>query len=169
MVLTRPKRRLIFLAVSAALIGLVAWAVLLPRSTTRYAPALSGWPVVSEGEKSFHYHGSTRWLIVERRDLRPVALGQPGRVERRYRINPPGLMEALVLIGLSVVACVWAHRRLVRRLTLDGYCDWCGYDLSGLDSGRCPECGRGEGGERPSDQATKRPRGRNGGLRPPDY
>ena len=46
---------------------------------------------------------------------------------------------ALCMIGW-VIAVRATNRRARRRLS--GGCVWCGYDLRGNTSGRCPECGR---------------------------
>jgi len=39
-------------------------------------------------------------------------------------------------------------RVLIARGRLRGWCDECGYDLTGLESGRCPECGMNVGAAR---------------------
>ncbi len=94
---------------------------------------------MSPGEKTLYTIGLTDWLIVHQREV--AVPGLPARVERRYQINPPGLMPALGMIAAGALGCAWAHRRLVHRLSLRAYCDYCGYNLHGLSSGRCPECG----------------------------
>ncbi|MHC4992474.1 MAG: hypothetical protein ACYTGC_15990 [Planctomycetota bacterium] len=136
---TRPRRQLVFGSIAAVITAAVTYGVLWKQSDPRYATFLSGWPVMSEGEKSYVAYGATEWLIVHRNQWR----GNDGRLrtERRYHVNPQGLMPTLVILAGGICVCVWTHRRLVHRLTLSGYCDWCGYDLRALESARCPECG----------------------------
>ena len=50
----------------------------------------------------------------------------------------------LAVMGAAVAwfvvrGCVTLVRAHVRRWR--GQCEQCGYDLTGIDSGRCPECG----------------------------
>ena len=40
----------------------------------------------------------------------------------------------------SLLPVIWMIRR-IRRRRPPGYCQRCGYDLTGNDTGRCPECG----------------------------
>ncbi|MCC6969722.1 MAG: hypothetical protein IT434_05820 [Phycisphaerales bacterium] len=46
----------------------------------------------------------------------------------------------LLLVLLIVIGGAW---RLSRRVCPAGHCSACGYDLRGLGSGKCPECGEG--------------------------
>jgi hypothetical protein len=51
-------------------------------------------------------------------------------------------LEILYLLILLPVGLVWyRHRSSVRRHP-PGHCKKCGYDLTGNESGRCPECGQ---------------------------
>ena len=50
-----------------------------------------------------------------------------------------GYSAAAVLAGPGIVLAIWlAHRRRPRPRR----CDACGYDLTGNESGVCPECGK---------------------------
>ncbi|MFQ5805659.1 MAG: hypothetical protein ACE5I3_04330 [Phycisphaerae bacterium] len=59
--------------------------------------------------------------------------------------NQKEASEVLMYLGIGIVAAAVAHfvtaRVTSRRFPL-GYCQNCGYDLTGNVSGRCPECGR---------------------------
>lgn len=46
----------------------------------------------------------------------------------------------MLLVLLIVGGGAW---RLSRRMLPAGHCSACGYDLQGLESGKCPECGEG--------------------------
>jgi hypothetical protein len=48
----------------------------------------------------------------------------------------PGL---LFLIG--IVSLLLVNNREVAKVHRDGFCDQCGYDLTGNTTGVCPECG----------------------------
>lgn len=45
------------------------------------------------------------------------------------------------LISLTCFALVIVFHVKYRRLNRVGHCEYCGYDLTGNKSGRCPECG----------------------------
>jgi hypothetical protein len=87
----------------------------------------------------YHTYGLTGWLIAY----------QFGNVradgswtQQRFQIDPVGLIGALAITAAAIATCLWSYRRLVGVLTLTGRCDWCAYDLTALESERCPECGR---------------------------
>jgi hypothetical protein len=45
-------------------------------------------------------------------------------------------------VPIAVLAILmWVLRRGARPRVLPGHCQKCGYDLTGNESGRCPECG----------------------------
>ena len=46
------------------------------------------------------------------------------------------------LFGLMILYCAWMHVASEKRQQLPGHCQHCGYDLTGNESGICPECGR---------------------------
>jgi hypothetical protein len=52
----------------------------------------------------------------------------------------PLWLLAVAALPASVVWLVARHRR-IRRMAKD-HCSRCGYDLRGLSTARCPECGR---------------------------
>ena len=82
---------------------------------------------------------------------------------RVVTFRPRGLLGNLFLgclLGGAVHVSVAAWRRRFDRRWAPGHCRQCGYDLTGNESGVCPECGRAveaddrrEGGSR---DATKR-------------
>ncbi|MHC5002102.1 MAG: hypothetical protein ACYTJ0_03180 [Planctomycetota bacterium] len=150
MVLTRPRRKALFGVILGVLLAAVIFAVLWRRSDITYAQYLSGFPVSQQGERSFYTFGATRWLVVERRVSSAPGV-TPRTHELQPRINAAGLLEALVTIAIAGLALHWAWQILVARLARDGYCDWCGYDLTGLTAGRCPECGHAFGAEAPAE------------------
>ena len=57
-------------------------------------------------------------------------------------------MIALLLIALAIVAALLLQRFHSRRIEamerrlIEPTCDFCGYIIKGLQSPRCPECGR---------------------------
>ena len=58
------------------------------------------------------------------------------------RLTPPSMMVLPIWLILTVLIMPtaflwWRDRRYPR-----GHCQYCGYDLTGNVSGRCPECGK---------------------------
>lgn len=81
--------------------------------------------------------GATEWLV--RRDW--IAMG-PTTMQTRWEVNPARLVIAILVSIGAILPLWWVHSRLVSHLMLPmEFCDACGYDLCGSDSGRCPECG----------------------------
>ncbi len=76
---------------------------------------------------------------------------RPSRATATFWVGTPGapvttttlavysvpFVFALGVSGLPAIALWWMGRRRTRV----GHCAGCGYDLAGLRSGRCPECG----------------------------
>lgn len=62
-----------------------------------------------------------------------------------YRRNSIGQVVTIPLwtvAALLVPMYLWRTNRLRRRFARVGHCPKCGYDLTGNESGVCPECGR---------------------------
>ncbi len=127
MAFTRPRRRLVFGAVLVT--AMLALVLLLGYKRSGKEMAIAG---------PYHTHGLTGWLMVY--EFGNVRMDGSWS-QRRYQVNPEGLLGAAGMIVVAGLACWWVHRRLVGVLALEGRCDWCGYDLTGTTSGRCPECG----------------------------
>ena len=49
----------------------------------------------------------------------------------------------LWVAGLSSTAAIWLRAYRISRIPAPGYCQTCGYNLTGNVSGICPECGTG--------------------------
>jgi len=47
----------------------------------------------------------------------------------------------------AILPALWLYKWNKRRKLGPGACAACGYDLTGNESGVCPECGAGEGGK----------------------
>lgn len=83
-------------------------------------------------------------FLTQRRQRRPQ------RAPRRFPSIPADSLD----IPLSYLRGNWASRCYTvsgmssQQEALDLYCPHCGYNLCGIDSGRCPECGE------PFDRAT---------------
>ena len=62
-------------------------------------------------------------------------------------------MAATVAVGTAVARVLMINmvRSRLRR-ELPGYCNGCGYDLTGNESGVCPECGWHTGEEKTKDR-----------------
>lgn len=89
--------------------------------------------------------------------MRPVTFGSAFRFICDRSPTTRGVLW-WVLMLLSVYALL--DGRLVVRLLLrglrEGVCQHCGYDVSGLRSARCPECGEATGHpQRQSDRTSK--------------
>lgn len=52
----------------------------------------------------------------------------------------PFIMVVIVPALAFVAACIWLNRTL-EDVYLEGHCQDCGYNLTGLPEPRCPECG----------------------------
>ena len=66
----------------------------------------------------------------------PAARGSAQPIERLEVVLPLWFLFAAA-VGVTVLL-FWLERRARPR---KGYCSACGYDLTGLQSGACPECG----------------------------
>ncbi|HEX8910990.1 MAG TPA: hypothetical protein VF796_01425 [Humisphaera sp.] len=64
-------------------------------------------------------------------------------------ILPGVLVGGLAVFIVTVAAHQWPARLAIHyvRRRLPGRCSGCGYDLTGNESGVCPECGRPAGGK----------------------
>ncbi len=65
-------------------------------------------------------------------------------LDETYRNTPEFMRLALLALGLYLfLSGRWVIGRLTRGLSWPGggTCPKCGYDITGIDSARCPECG----------------------------
>lgn len=52
------------------------------------------------------------------------------------------LVLGCIAAGNALIMFVgWAKRRRLARLRDEGICQYCGYEMKGLNTGKCPECG----------------------------
>lgn len=102
---------------------------------------------VERWEDRWYFPIANAAVVMPHSSLRPtmpeatMTVGTPNgsSVSVSMRVISVPIWQALlvVLIGGSLL---W---RLVRREAPPGHCSACGYDLRGLGSGKCPECGEG--------------------------
>ena len=139
--LTRPRRRRIVTVTLVALwLAGVGLLVLWPAQTFVLAPL---WPDNPRGASTQYYAlGAGEWAIVARRDLERRPSGWR-RYEHRIFFNGEAAMNTFLALAAATAALLLAGRLVVTRWRLKGVCDWCGYDLTGATTDRCPECGRG--------------------------
>ncbi len=103
--------------------------------------------------------GGSRWAIWE------LETRLDGTPYTHWYGRTPAWIPAL-LFGLGAAACDWRARR-VRAWMTGNRCRGCGYELTGLKSGRCPECGRdGAGDERVAVKSGRRRVGATPGRSP---
>jgi hypothetical protein len=64
------------------------------------------------------------------------------------------LLSLIIVAGIFVGLTVYAHPSDANELDRSFECEYCGYDLRGLSTAQCPECGKfpGEAPESPSTQ-----------------
>lgn len=103
---------------------------------------LYAWSGSPAGGTIVREFGMIRCLTVTTRVTGPF--GSPAQQtitgrEWRWRIGAVAV-NAAISIALTVTLGWWC-RRMVRTDRLIGLCDECGYDLTGLHSEQCPECG----------------------------
>lgn len=87
-------------------------------------------------------YGIARWLTITTEYKGMLFTGPQAQIVKRdYDWHPRGtLINAIATLGITVVLAL-PCRRMVRKDRLVGNCDECGYDLTGLWSDVCPECG----------------------------
>lgn len=93
--------------------------------------------------------GWSGWLDLERNYVRaprgswptvpPLVTSSPYSIG--LNVNALPLMLSLGVAGVSGILLLLSCRWLIRWTTLANVCRRCGYDLTGLTSGICPECG----------------------------
>ncbi|MFH1419849.1 MAG: hypothetical protein ABII12_16365 [Planctomycetota bacterium] len=82
----------------------------------------------------YWFQGRWRWWPMARTYTPPVpALGAPA-VQSYYWLP---LWPVFVIIAIPTAFLCWRDRRRIP----PGHCEKCGYDLTGNESGKCPECG----------------------------
>jgi hypothetical protein len=61
----------------------------------------------------------------------------------RYATGWAATVPAALPLALSAAGAglLWRRERIQRRRAMKGHCPKCGYDLQGLASANCPECG----------------------------
>lgn len=90
--------------------------------------------------------GSVGWLlaVVVHVLTNPAGMPLPGRLVGVDELTSMGTRLSLVALGLYLfLSGRWVIGRLTRGLAWPGggTCHKCGYDITGVDSPRCPECG----------------------------
>lgn len=100
---------------------------------------LRGMPVIRLGRGAIiTLRASNGWIpSVESGAIMSGALNGPTTTRNVHLFWLP-LWIPLLLAGALAAFCFWRSRRAFR----PGECPACGYDLSHLPGGRCPECGR---------------------------
>lgn len=134
MKLSRPQR--VKLAWAMIIIGsaLFGWMIWGPKLFV-----LSNTPAVAIVRREC---GMARWLTITTEYKGGLFTGpQAVIVKRDYDWHARGIViNAIATLGIAAVLAM-SCRRMVRKDRLVGKCDECGYDLTGLWSDVCPECG----------------------------
>lgn len=68
----------------------------------------------------------------------------PALADLLWAAAQPGPMMAAARLVMGLYLFFggrWVARQITRGLGVAGLCPRCGYDVRGLDTGRCPECG----------------------------
>jgi hypothetical protein len=131
--LTRTRRRLLF----GGLIGAV-WGVL---AVTLWGPSQLSWKASGGGAGIMtRTFGALGYLAVTTTEV-TLGGGRAAGSQRSWRVSPArAAATAAITVAVTFVGAV-GFSLGVRRLPLLSRCDECGYDLRGLASARCPECG----------------------------
>lgn len=104
-----------------------------------------------------------RFISYRLESLPPPQTGAKWPIVRRYEYGPPAHDGLYIWIPFWIVCAVAALPALYRIIFLPlkarrrakrGRCRHCGYDLSGNESGRCPECGADTPSPLPTSQAV---------------
>lgn len=143
---TRPTRRLVF--------GSVFWLAWVALMLMLWSVSRVSWISYSEvpyfnqmglpntaGRKTTVL-GIMSYLTIDRDmvDFR----GQPiagGAAQVQWNWDRSAIAWSAAISVGSAIATFFVIRFLVAAYRLKGLCDECGYDLTALESGRCPECG----------------------------
>jgi len=97
------------------------------------------WTVNTASALETRIFGMVPWLTMSRQTTGPMTAMTT--TNRDWDVHGGGLIiDILVALALTLILYVIC-RRGIYKVRLVGQCDECGYDLTGLWSDVCPECG----------------------------
>ncbi|MCC6909784.1 MAG: hypothetical protein IT430_17755 [Phycisphaerales bacterium] len=144
---TRPRRRCIY--------GGLIWLLYLFLLAGLWGPSRQSWLAYSEipllsstpmmqgniGRKTTVY-GVFGYLTIDRDSVDSTgALAAGAEPHVQWQWDPAALAWSSVSTIAGALLAYAFIRLLIARGRLKGRCDECGYDLTALQSQRCPECG----------------------------
>ena len=147
---TRTQRRALAATLVCLVLGFVLALLWMPfGSTDRWVDSTpaSGWQPPDWDDfplATVHRYGVLSYAVRDESDVPNVVSGVHISVSKSdipLRWRPPFLIATAVLTVAALSCAILGYRRLMTMSAVPGYCDRCAYPLTGLDSGRCPECG----------------------------
>jgi hypothetical protein len=134
MKLTRPQRKRlawVLFVVGFAAIAFMIW--------NQRLYAWTGWTGGGQITREF---GLLRYLTITQQVSGPFgSRASQTIVASDWRWQPMNVAINGAITLVVGVLLAWRCGRMIRKERLIGTCDECGYDLTGLHSAECPECG----------------------------
>lgn len=98
------------------------------------------WTSTPTGSTEIREYGIIRYLRITTESTGPR--GTPQTTTLVDWVWQPVAVVVNIVVAATLIALLrWLCWRSVRKDRLVGLCDECGYDLTGLQSNACPECG----------------------------
>ncbi len=144
---TRPRRKRAY--------GVAIWLLYLAATAALWGIKRQSWIAYSEvpyfsamnfpGHSGRHsaVFGLLSYLTIDQDMVDPDGqLVSGGDPIVQWNWNQRAVIWSSAYTVLGAVAAYVLIRVLTTRGRLEGWCDECGYDLTALESARCPECGQ---------------------------